>query len=105
MYFSAKATALNAASLALLDTASVAMRAVPIAVSLAQTRDGLVLDPTREEEDEAISRFVFAWAFGSGISSETSGDMDVDDQVESELVWAESEGSFSRTEVSKPEIA
>lgn len=100
MYFSAKATALNAASLALLDTASVALRAVPIAVSLAQTTSGLTVDPTREEEDQAICRFVFGWAFGSGISSESRGDMEVDGEVEAELVWAESEGSFSRQEVS-----
>jgi exosome complex component RRP46 len=97
MYMSAKAAALNAATLALLDTSSVAMRAVPVALAMAQTNAGLVLDPTKEEEDSASARYVFGWAFGSGISS-TSDGMETDEE-ESELVWAESEGSFTRQEV------
>lgn len=52
-----------------------------------------------EEEVKAIARFGFGWA----ISSAGSGGMDVDDDDEGldmELVWVESEGSFSRSEVS-----
>jgi hypothetical protein len=52
-----------------------------------------------EEESKAIARFGFGWA----ISSTGTGGMDVDDDNEGlamELVWVESEGSFSRSEVS-----
>jgi exosome complex RNA-binding protein Rrp42 (RNase PH superfamily) len=74
--------------LAFLDSASVGMRAVPIAVALAHLPQGTVVDPTMEEEEGAVSRHVFGWAFGAGISTESRGEMEVDEEVESELVWA-----------------
>jgi exosome complex component RRP46 len=125
--FAERATALNAATLAVLDAGAVSLRAVPLAVALAYApaemyvdvtgdmgSDGegrqvhLVVDPTADEEASAKSRFVFGWAFGEGVS--TSGprakaeDADMlggaDETLEAELVWVESEGSFSKAEVS-----
>lgn len=106
-YFSARASALNAASLALIDGASIAIRAVPISVALVLNQDGFILvDPVMEEEESALARFVFGWAFGNGISSvenKAQGGMDVDGEVlqEVELVWAESEGNFTKQQVSE----
>ena len=101
MFFSNRAAALNAGSLALLDTASVAMKGVAVAVSLAYIGEELVLDPTNEEESKAGSRFVFAWAFGSGMATEAKGDMELDNEdAEAEIVWTETEGDFTRKEVS-----
>ena len=125
--FASRAAGLNAATLAILDAGSIALRAVPIAVALAVLPSGLivngdgnggggrgvlVVDPDLEEEQRATSRHVFGWAFGAGISTapvtkssegEVDQGMEVDDELgegaESELVWAESEGSFSRKEV------
>lgn len=107
MYFSTRAAALNAGSLALLNTAAVAMRAVAIAVSLAFVDGELLLDPTAEEEDRAQSRFVFGWAFGSGISTvgaegASADGMEVDGakEDEAEIIWTESEGEFTKDQVS-----
>jgi exosome complex component RRP46 len=107
MHFSSRAAALNAGSLALLNTATVAMRAVAIAVSLAYVDGELLLDPTAEEEERAQSRFVFGWAFGSGISTvgaEAPGasemGVDGDKLDEAEIIWTESEGEFTKDQVS-----
>lgn len=126
--FSARAAAINSASLAILSASSVSLRAIPVAVSLAllpsrsssfasSDSDTVVLDPSLEEETAAGARFGFGWAVGSGISTvggksatsgqdnERSGGMDVDmarqddAELEMELVWVDSEGSFSRAEV------
>ncbi|EKC97434.1 hypothetical protein A1Q2_08357 [Trichosporon asahii var. asahii CBS 8904] len=92
--FSARAAALNAASLATLHAGSVGLRAFPIAVSLALNTDGdLLVDPTLDEETGAQARFGFGWAFGAGISSKKD-----DADEEAELVWAEAEGDFSKQE-------
>lgn len=69
----------------------------------------LALDPDVGEEQRASSRFVFAWAFGAGMSAqdpghgENGGRMQVDGggEGEAELIWVESEGSFSKDEVSR----
>jgi hypothetical protein len=69
-----------------------------VAVALLPSSN-LVLDPTMEEEVKAIARFGFGWAISS---TGSQGDMEVDDDdegLEMELVWVESEGSFSRSEV------
>jgi len=73
-----------------------------VAVALLPS-DILVLDPTMEEEVKATARFGFGWA----ISSSASEGMEVDDdeRLEMELVWVESEGSFSRTEVNTCDIS
>ena len=126
MYFSARAAALNASTLAILDAGSISLRAIPIAVALAYVvdqepgagianghgKDGVLLvDTSFQEEQRAKSRYVFAWAFGDGISVDEeyiprpqAGDgMDVDEKTEvmdeAELVWAENEGEFTRHEV------
>lgn len=72
----------------------------------AKAESQLVVDPTAEEEARAQSRFVFGWAFGEGISSagsEPTGEedkaMDGEGEAGAELIWTESEGSFSRNEV------
>jgi len=53
-----------------------------------------------EEEVKGFARFGFGWAISS--TGSQGGDMEVDDDegLEMELVWVESEGSFSRSEVS-----
>ncbi|KAI9635580.1 uncharacterized protein MKK02DRAFT_32967 [Dioszegia hungarica] len=120
--FAERSSALNAASLAILDAGAVSLRAVPLAVSLAYipadvfvdvlggieeggaTREvQLVVDPSAEEERAAKSRFVFGWAFGEGVSTSGRGaeqdeDMEGEGGKEAELVWAVSEGSFSKAE-------
>jgi ribonuclease PH len=87
-------------SLAALDAGSVAMRGVAVGVSLAYLPRGeeseLVLDPTSEEEARATSRHGFAWAFGVDLSAAETEDS----ESEAELVWIESEGRFTRLEVS-----
>ena len=65
------------------------MKGVPIAVSLAYTPE-LILDPTGKEETMATSRHAFAWAFGGGLNAE---------EGDTELVWAESEGDFTKAQV------
>jgi exosome complex component RRP46 len=96
MPFSSRAASINAAALAALDAGSVAMRGVPVGVALV-----LVLDPTPEEEARATSRYGFGWAFGVGLSAIPHGGMDMDgEEGEAELVWVESEGQFTRSEVS-----
>ena len=105
-YFSSRAACINASSLAFLDAGSIGMKGLIVAAALAYLPAGtLVVDPTSEEERKAVSRHGFGWAFGAGIApSGSKGDtgMDVDGAraIEMELVWAESEGSFSRPEVS-----
>ncbi|OCF42081.1 hypothetical protein I317_04052 [Kwoniella heveanensis CBS 569] len=116
--FSSRAAAINASTLALLSAGSVPLKALPIAVSLANTasQDGsvLVLDPSGEEEERSKGRFGFAWAFGHNISlgpeTEVGGQdqkMQVEGEAEEdrrhsemELVWAESEGVFTKEEFS-----
>ncbi|WVF70190.1 hypothetical protein IAT40_004978 [Kwoniella sp. CBS 6097] len=109
--FSSRAAAINASTLSLLSAGSVPLKALPIAISLATltTNGGLVLDPTGEEEEKSKARFGFAWAFGHNISlvsSSSSGQdqkMQVEGQEEDaelELVWAESEGVFTKEEFS-----
>ena len=114
MYFAAKASGINAAALAIMDAGSIPLRAVPVAVALALIPDAsgskgskgvMAVDPTHEEEGAAISRFGFGWAFGKGISTDVregeDGGMEVDGEsnVDMELIWAESEGTFSRSQV------
>ena len=125
VYFSARAAALNASTLAILDAGSIALRAMSVAVALAYLPNGragtgstngggngggkgvLVLDPTAEEERRATSRHVFGWAYGAGIyqagERTDGGDIEDDEKLEgrgeAELVWAESEGDFTRNEV------
>lgn len=119
--FAERASALNAAALAILDAGAISLRAVPIAVSLAYVPEDLyvdatgtgagernvdlVVDPSAEEEGNASSRFVFGWAFGEGVSTSKSikgedEDMSGEEKSgEAELVWVENEGSFSKTQV------
>ena len=71
----------------------------------------LLLDASSQEEQRAKSRFVFAWAFGEGLSiddehmsrPESEDNMEVDEKSEvvgeAELIWAEAEGEFARQEV------
>ncbi|RXK42179.1 hypothetical protein M231_00536 [Tremella mesenterica] len=147
IFFSDRSVCLNALTLSLLDSGSIGMMALPISINLAfltlsdvrRSRDlsgrdygtqdtgeevlVLVIDPTVEEEIKAISRHIFAWAFGYGygiaernkskddlqeVHSEHGTKMDgmeVDEVPEGvqegkgELVWAESEGDFSRSEL------
>jgi exosome complex component RRP46 len=99
--YSSRASGINATALSILSAGSLALSAIPIAVAVALLSSGnLVLDPTMEEEVKANARFGFGWAISS-IGSQ-GGDMEVDDDegLEMELVWVESEGSFSRSEVS-----
>ncbi|WVQ97707.1 hypothetical protein IAU59_004821 [Kwoniella sp. CBS 9459] len=125
--FSSRAAAINASTLSLLSAGSVPLKALPIAVSLANIavssntngNDGqkgaaLVLDPSGEEEERSKARFGFGWAFGHNVSlasaSSSSSDRTGEDQkmqvegeeenVEMELVWAESEGVFTKEEFS-----
>jgi exosome complex component RRP46 len=106
-HFAARAAALNAATLALLDAGSVGMRGVAVAVALAGVEGGLVLDPSGVEEGKARSRYVFGWGFGKGLGMEgeegVKMEVDGDDAVrtnDAELVWAEGEGEFTKEEVS-----
>jgi hypothetical protein len=101
--FSSRASGINATALSILSAGSLALSAIPIAVAVALLpSSALVLDPTMEEEVKAIARFGFGWAISS--TGSQGGDMEVDDDddegLEMELVWVESEGSFSRSEVS-----
>ena len=94
-YFSARASALNASILSILNAGSISLRAMPVATSLAyvatkrenESSASLVLDPTAEEEIQALSRHVFGWSFGGGLDED------------GELIWSESEGDFSREQV------
>lgn len=121
--FAERSSALNAASLAILDAGAVSLRAVPLAISLAYIpaemfvdvmgglEEGganrevqLIVDPSAEEERAAKSRLVFGWAFGEGVCTSGKGvaedeSMEGEGGKEAELVWAESEGSFSKAEV------
>jgi exosome complex component RRP46 len=118
--FAERASALNAAALAILDAGAVSLRAVPIAVSLAyvpeamyldttgqggeERKVSLMVDPSAEEEGNASGRFVFGWAFGEGVSTgqkQRGEDVDMGgkESGEAELVWVESEGSFTKAQV------
>ncbi|WVN88886.1 uncharacterized protein L203_104101 [Cryptococcus depauperatus CBS 7841] len=102
--FVSKAAGINAATLALLSAGSIPMKGLPIAVAYCvSVQDELLLDPTEEEERKARARFGFGWVWGTGVASThvKAGEMEVDNQTDGrdgELVWAEGEGSFSRTE-------
>jgi hypothetical protein len=102
--FSSRATGINATALSILSAGSLALSAIPIGIALALLpsttgqKPSMVLDPTMEEEAKATARFGFAWAIGHGAAD--SEGMDVDDEgMGMELVWTESEGSFTRSEV------
>ncbi|EIW68664.1 hypothetical protein TREMEDRAFT_31912 [Tremella mesenterica DSM 1558] len=105
IFFSDRSVCLNALSLSLLDSGSIGMMALPISINLAflTLSDAqvlvLVIDPTVEEEIKAISRHIFAWAFGYGYGIAERNKKGVQ-EGKGELVWAESEGDFSRSEVS-----
>lgn len=98
--FGSRAAAINAATLASLHAGSNGLRAVPLAVAIALVDDHTLVDPTAEEEAAARARFGFGWAFGTGISGAGVRDSMDDGEVETELVWAEAEGEFTRDEVS-----
>jgi exosome complex component RRP46 len=126
--FSERAAALNAASLAILDSGSIASSGVLVAVSTAlvgaranayayvDTADAngsgaeealeLIMDPTPEEEERAVARYGIAWAFGKGLSTVKKEDgaqsgmqHDGDEEKEAAVCWVESEGRFSREQV------
>lgn len=143
--FSIRAAALNAATLAVLDSGNVGMRATPVACAVAVvSRKGkerayddvddaaiqdqatapkrttllaaddvvFVLDPSPEEESDALARFVVGWAFGEGIGKKSGGgaanedrgeDVEMDQgghgDEEAECVYVESEGAFDFTMV------
>jgi exosome complex component RRP46 len=97
--FSSRASGINATALAILSAGSLALSAIPIAVALAYVSGGLVMDPTMEEEAKASARFGFGWAITHSAQEDDEMDQD-DDGLDMELVWADSEGSFSRSEVS-----
>ncbi|RSH88187.1 exosome non-catalytic core subunit rrp46 [Apiotrichum porosum] len=96
--FGSRAAAINAATLASLHAGSNGLRAVPLAVAIALVDDHTLVDPTAEEEAAARARFGFGWAFGTGISGAGVRDSMDDGEVETELVWAEAEGEFTRDE-------
>lgn len=102
--FTARAASINASTLALLSAGTISILALPVAVALVVTTEGRVmLDPEADEEKQAKARFGFGWAWGAifGTASEENS-MEVAGQSEggAELVWVESEGSFTRQEVS-----
>jgi hypothetical protein len=90
--FSARAAAINAATLAVLDNGSVGMKGTVFAVAIAVLRPRanhyqysdipveengtgetlFVLDPTPEEELQAKSRYIVGWVFGAGIPAVSS---------------------------------
>ncbi|WWD08046.1 hypothetical protein V865_006156 [Kwoniella europaea PYCC6329] len=107
--FSLRAVSINSATLAILDAGSIAMTHLPMAISIAllSNNDGLVVDPTTEEEYNSRARFGFAWSFGKNVSlkekeKDSSNHMDVDKEEgeEMELIWAESEGNFDKEKFS-----
>lgn len=70
-----------------------------------------VLDPSPEEESDAVARFVVGWAFGEGVGRKIGGDVGKqqgeDDEMDggngdedAECVLIESEGAFDFTMVS-----
>ena len=109
--FSSRASGINATALAVMVASSLSLHAVPVSISMAllPTTDGskksyVVVDPTMEEEAKALARFGFAWAIGQGLNktaaSKRGSGMEVDgEEMDMELVWTESEGSFSKAEV------
>ncbi|KIR41018.1 hypothetical protein I307_03282 [Cryptococcus deuterogattii 99/473] len=103
--FTARAASINASTLALLSAGTISILALPVAVALVVTTEGRVmLDPEADEEKQAKARFGFGWAWGAifGTASEENS-MEVAGQSEggAELVWVESEGSFTRQEWSE----
>lgn len=102
--FTARAASINASTLALLSAGTISILALPVAVALVVTTKGRVmLDPEADEEKQAKARLGFGWAWGAvfGTANEENN-MGVAGQNEggAELVWIESEGSFTRQEVS-----
>jgi hypothetical protein len=64
----------------------------------------LVLDPTRNEEQNASARFCFGWAFGSEFSSgrrtgRQRGEQENQDE-DAECIYVESDGEFDTVTVS-----
>ncbi|KAK6904105.1 hypothetical protein I203_107620 [Kwoniella mangroviensis CBS 8507] len=107
--FSSRAVSINSATLAILDAGSIAMTHLPIAISIASLSDddGLVVDPSIEEEYNSIARFGFAWSFGKNVSlredqNQKDSNMDVDEEEgeEMELIWVENEGKFDKEKFS-----
>lgn len=56
----------------------------------------MILDPSLEEEKLAKSKFVFSWAFGSGLGKPNG----TGPNSEAECAYTESEGSFDDVQVS-----
>jgi hypothetical protein len=103
--FSARAAAINAATLAVLDNGSVGMKGTVFAVAIAVLRPRanhyqysdipveengteetlFVLDPTPEEELQAKSRYIVGWSFGAGIPAVSSGAVPDDEDEEMDL--------------------
>lgn len=102
--FTARAASINASTLALLSAGTISILALPVAVALVVTTEGRVmLDPEADEEKQAKARFGFGWAWGAIFGTASEGNsMEVAGQSEgdAELVWVESEGNFTRQEVS-----
>lgn len=90
-----KAAAITAGTLAALHAGSMGMRAVPVGIAVSLLDNEFVVDPTIEEERRSTARFVCAWAFGTGISTASSASA----AKEAEVVWAYSEGIFSKEQV------
>ncbi|GHJ87385.1 hypothetical protein NliqN6_3787 [Naganishia liquefaciens] len=128
LYASSRAAAINASTLSILNAGSIGMRGVPMAVAIAvvpthgkgkqrayddieedqqmeQMTNGdedvtLILDPTRNEEQNSVARFCFGWAFGqeftNGVPGEKgeSGAGETEQDEEAECVYLESDGKF-----------
>ncbi|WWC87281.1 uncharacterized protein L201_002169 [Kwoniella dendrophila CBS 6074] len=116
--YSSRAASINATTLSTLDSGSIAILNIPIAISISniivnngEKNTQLIIDPTNEEESKSKARFGFAWSFGKNISlnqqhqqqqQQEDVKMEVDNQQqeqedqEMELVWVESEGKFNK---------
>jgi exosome complex component RRP46 len=131
LYVSSRAVAINAASLSILNAGSIGMKGVPVAVGIAAVPTHgkgkqrayddveedeeieevsyadkdvtLVLDPTRNEEQNASARICFGWAFGAEFSSGKgrAGQGGEENQDEdAECIYVESDGEFDAVTVS-----
>lgn len=72
-------------------------------VSYADEDVTLVLDPTRNEEQNASARFCFGWAFGAEFANEkarTGEDAEENQDEDAECIYVESDGEFDATTVS-----
>ncbi|KAI5452142.1 hypothetical protein NCC49_001080 [Naganishia albida] len=132
LYVSSRAVALNSSTLAILNAGSIGMKGVPVAVGIAAVpTDGkgkqrayddveedqemeevsyadedvtLVLDPTRNEEQNASARFCFGWAFGAEFANEkarTEEDAEENQDEDAECIYVESDGEFDATTFQK----